>query len=174
MIKSWKSPITATLVLLLFELAHSGVCPPCYRDQAVLQGHGPASVTDDRRKLIIANDVPGNNQSTVTDGINGAAQKWNDARDTTSNPPNSYTTPYFFTSGSFEQADFRVVATGSSGPAAHIDLEHYPHEIRIRSDVLNNLSGTDLAAMIAHEVGHRIGLANGIRKTVALASEPQS
>jgi hypothetical protein len=100
MIKACKSIITATMVLLLFELAQSGVCPPCYRDQAVLQGHGPVSSTDNRRKLIIANDVPGTNNSKVTSGIDGAAQKWNDARDTTSDPPNSYTTPYFFQSGS--------------------------------------------------------------------------
>ncbi len=161
MIKTCKSLITATTVLLLFELAESGVCPPCYRDQAVLQGHGSVSSTDNRRKLIIANDVPGTNNSKVTSGIDGAAQKWNDARDTTSDPPNSYTTPYFFQSGSYEDADFRVVATSStSGPPAVIVLDTYPHEIRIRSDVLANLSATDLAAMIAHEVGHRIGLAN--------------
>lgn len=87
-----------------------------------------------------------------------AAQKWNNARDTTSNPPNSYTTPYFFQSGSYEQADFRVVAnSATSGPPASIDLDTYPHEISIRSDVINNLSAADLAAMIAHEVGHRIG-----------------
>lgn len=161
MIKGWKSLIAATVVLFLFELTQSGVCPPCFRDQAVLQGHGPVSSSDNRRKLIIANDVPGVNNSKVTSGIDGAAQKWNDARDTTSNPPNSYTTPYFFQSGSYEQADFRVVATAAaSGPPAHIVLETYPHEIRIRSDVINNLSAADLAAMIAHEVGHRIGLAN--------------
>jgi hypothetical protein len=159
--RACKSLITATLVLLLFELGQSGVCPPCYRDQAVLQGHGPVSSTDNRRKLVIANDVPGINNSKVTSGINGAAQKWNDARDTNSNPPNSYTTPYFFQSGSYEQADFRVVANAAtSGPPAYIDLNTYPHEINIRSDVINNLSAADLAAMIAHEVGHRIGLAN--------------
>lgn len=161
MIRTWKSLIIATLVLLLFAIGQSGVCPPCFRDQAVLQGHGPASSTDSRRKLIVANDVPGVNNSKVTAGINSAAQKWNDARDTTSNPPNSYTTPYFFTSGSYEEADFRVVATGgTSGPPANIDLEHYPHQIQIRSDVITNLSAADLAAMIAHELGHRIGLAN--------------
>jgi hypothetical protein len=153
--------MTATVILLLFDLAHSGVCPPCYRDQAILRGHGPVfPPSDTRRMLIITNDVPGNNQSKVTSAINGGALKWNDARDTTSNAPNSYTTPYFFTAGGFAQADFRVVSTGTSGPPASIDLDHYPHEIRIRSDVLNSLSAVDLAAMIAHELGHRIGLAN--------------
>ena len=160
MVRTWKTLVTATLVLLLFEVAQSGLCPPCYKDQAVLQGHGPASATDNRRKIIIASDVPGVNQSKVIAAINGAADKWNNARDTESNPPNSYTTPYFFTSGTYEEADFRVVATGNSGDPAFIDLEHYPHEIKIRSDVLTNLSAADLAAMIAHELGHRIGLAN--------------
>ena len=181
MIKLCKSLTSATLVLIFFELAQSGVCPPCYKDQAVLQGHGPVSATDNRRKLIIANDVPGVNNSKVTAGIDSAAQKWNDARDTTSNPPNSYTTPYFFQSGSYEQADFRVVAvSGTSGPPAHINLEAHPHEIRIRSDVLTNLNAADLAAMIAHEVGHRIGLANwdqepncpGVGATIMNGSNP--
>jgi hypothetical protein len=160
MIRACKSLITATVVLLLFELAQSGECPPCYRDQAVLQGHGPVSATDNRRRIIVANDVPGAVNNKVTDGINGAAQKWNNARDTHSNPPNSYTTPYFVESGSFAQADFRVVSAPNTGPPARINLESYPHEIQIRSDVLANLSAADLAAMIAHEIGHRIGLAN--------------
>jgi hypothetical protein len=73
MTKACKSLITATVVLLLFGLAQSGECPPCYRDQAVLQGHGPASQSDNRRRVIIANDVPGANNNKVTDGITGAA-----------------------------------------------------------------------------------------------------
>ncbi len=179
--KFFRSLIGVTFVLVLFELAQSGVCPPCYKDQAVLQGHGPASATDNRRKAIIANDVPGVNNSKVTAGIDGAAQKWNDARDTTSNPPNSYTTPYFFQSGTYEQADFRIVAvSGTTGPPANINLEAYPHEIRIRSDVLTNLNAADLAAMIAHELGHRIGLANwdqepscaGVGATIMNGSNP--
>lgn len=113
MTRACKGLITATVVLLLFELAQSGECPPCYRDQAVLQGHGPVSQSDNRRRIIIANDVPGAVNNKVAGGINGAAQKWNNARDTTSNPPNSYTTPYFFESGSFDEADLRVVAVGS-------------------------------------------------------------
>ena len=178
--RACKSLITATVVLLLFAVAQSGECPPCYRDQAVLQGHGPVSSTDLRRRLIIANDVPGTQNSKVTSAINGAAQKWNDARDTTSNPPNSYTTPFHFESGSYEQADFKIVAGGTTGDPAFINLETYPHEIRIRSDVLQNLSAADLAAMIAHEVGHRIGLANwdqepncpGVGATIMNGSNP--
>ena len=46
------------------------------------------------------------------------------------------------------------------GPTAHIDLDVYPHKIHIRSDVLNSLTAEELQATIAHEVGHRIGLAN--------------
>ena len=84
MMRACKGLVTATLVLVLFELAHSGLCPPCYRDQAVLQGHGAVSSTDSRRRLIIANDVPGDHNSKVTSGIEGAAGKWNNARDTTS------------------------------------------------------------------------------------------
>ena len=99
MTRACESLITATLVLILFELAQSGLCPPCYRDQAVLQGHGPAA-------------------------------KWNNARDTHSNPPNSYKTPFHFESGSFEQADFRVVAKRNTGHPAEIDLSTYPHEIK--------------------------------------------
>ena len=180
MVTTRKSLVTVTLVLLLAGVTHSGLCPPCYIDQAVLQGHGPASATDNRRKLIIANDVPGVNQSKVIAAIKGASDKWNDARDTVSHPPNSYTTPYFFTSGTYEEADFRIVAGGSTGDPAFIDLEHYPHQIIIRSDVLNNLSAADLAAMIAHEVGHRIGLANwdqepncaGVGATIMNGSNP--
>ncbi len=160
MMRACKGLVTATLVLVLFELAHSGLCPPCYRDQAVLQGHGAVSSTDSRRRLIIANDVPGDHNSKVTCGIEGAAGKWNNARDTTSNPPNSYTTPYHFESGNYNQADFKVVAGPNTGDPAFINLEVYPHTITIRSDVIQSLSAADLAAMIAHEVGHRIGLAN--------------
>ena len=76
MTRACESLITATLVLILFDLAQSGLCPPCYRDQAVLQGHGPVSQSDNRRRLIVANDVPGAVNNKVTEGINGAAQKW--------------------------------------------------------------------------------------------------
>jgi hypothetical protein len=53
------------------------------------------------------------------------------------------------------------------GPPAVIVLDTYPHEIRIRSDVLANLSATDLAAMIAHESGTESGWQIGTRNQVA-------
>lgn len=152
------------------------MCPPCYRSQPLLDGrHGPASSSDPRRKAIIAKDVPGANNSKVAGAINGASQKWNDARDNTSNPPNVYTTSYFFTAGSYDSADVIIVATSATldGAPANIDLTTYPHVISIRSDILNSLSGEDLAAIIAHELGHRIGLGNWMENLSVRARKGQ-
>ena len=131
----------------------------------MLNGDGPASATDPRRKVYIANDIPASvsptNSAKTATAINTASGMWNDARDTTSNPPNIYTTSYFFQQGSYELADFIVGSTANlSTAAAHIDMSVHPHRITIRSDVLNLLTADELAAVIAHEVGHRIGLAN--------------
>lgn len=93
-----------------------------------MNGHGPASQTDPRRVLNITNDVPGANNSRVGQAINGAATMWNDARDTTSSPPNSYTTNYYFRQSRYEDADFVVVAS-LSGPTAQINMAVYPHQI---------------------------------------------
>jgi hypothetical protein len=147
------------LITIISATVQSIICPECYRNQPPLLGHGPASAADPRRVLNIVNDIPGNNNAKITNAIGGAADKWNQARDTTSNPPNVYTTNYKFQQSSYEQADFIIVSKLNGAPA-DIDLQQYTHVISLRADIINNLSPEDLAATIAHELGHRIGLAN--------------
>lgn len=81
----------AGLIFILVVYVDSA-CPPCYRNQTLLNGDGPASATDPRRKVYIANDIPASvsptNGAKTATAINTASGMWNDARDTISNPPN--------------------------------------------------------------------------------------
>lgn len=170
--------IPGTCLIFILAVYAVSTCPPCYKNQTLLNGRGPASATDPRRKLNIANDIPAsvspsNNAKTGT-AINIGSGMWNAARDTTSNPPNVYTTNYFFEQGSYESADFIVGSTANlSAPTASIDMSVHPHRITIRADVLNLLTADELGIVIAHEVGHRIGLSN-LEDDPSCVSSPNS
>lgn len=168
---------TACLIFILVVYAESA-CPPCYKNQPPLNGHGPASATDPRRRLNIANDIPASvnptNSAKTSAAINVGAGMWNDARDTTSNPPNVYTTSYYFEQGNYESADFIIGSTANlSTPTAFIDMSVYPHRITIRADVLELLTADELGVVIAHELGHRIGLSN-LEDDQSCVSSPNS
>lgn len=50
--------IPATCLIFILVVYVDSACPPCYRNQTLLNGDGPASATDPRRKVYIANDIP--------------------------------------------------------------------------------------------------------------------
>jgi hypothetical protein len=148
-------------------------CPKCYNNQTPLAvGHGTDAADDGspRRVLniFIENDShsPDNwNSGTgldsrIVSATQTAANRWNTAIDDVSHPTERYTTNYFFEiKADRYQADF-ILAKSFSGACASIDTGSYPHVVRVRADLIDSLTTGQLAGLIAHELGHRIGLAN--------------
>ncbi|HEX8128142.1 MAG TPA: hypothetical protein VF527_03505 [Pyrinomonadaceae bacterium] len=181
-----RNHIALTLCILFFSFSSGFIllgqentgyvnpgCPKCYNNQTPLAGGHGTDVADDgspRRVLniFIENDSrsPDNwNSGTGLDSrivsvTQTAANRWNTAIDDVSHPTERYTTNYFFEiKADRYQADF-ILAKSFSGACASIDTSSYPHVIRVRADLIDSLTTSQLAALVAHELGHRIGLAN--------------
>ncbi len=159
-----KKAVLLFSVLYIFSvtLYVQAVCPDCYYDQSPLGGHGAAA--DGRRILNVYidpswNDTSGTPNGIISTAVSSASLKWNNAVDNTSNPGHSYKTNYYFQPNQSDHPDFVIVKGAiTDSQIAHIDLGSYPHTITIRADMVNKLSLNDIAAFIAHEFGHRIGV----------------
>jgi hypothetical protein len=148
-------------------------CPKCFKNQNPLPGAHGSDVADDgspRRVLNIfienSSVSPDNWNSgggldpRIVSATQTAATRWNTAIDDVSHPTERYTTNYFFEIKTDRyQADF-ILAKTFTGKCASIDTSSYPHVIRVRADLIDRLTTSQLAGLIAHELGHRIGLAN--------------
>lgn len=155
--------LSVIFFIISVTLCVQAVCPDCYYDQTPLGGgHGTAA--DGRRILNVYidpswNDTSGAPNSVLSTAVSSASLKWNNAVDNVSNPGHSYKTNYYFQPTQSDHPDFVIVKGAITDPnIAHIDLGSYPHTITIRADLIGKLSLDDIAAAIAHEFGHRIGV----------------
>jgi hypothetical protein len=138
---------------LAFSSSAQTVCPECYNNREPPNGHGQ---TDGRTTLnIMVEGIPSGQDETVNTAVTVASQNWNGATDT--GAPGGNTTPFFLQPNSEpEQADFIIRLGTPGGGCAQIDNSVYPHIITISMDAIN--SG-NLEAILEHEIGHRLGLA---------------
>ncbi len=162
--------ITRHLILLFALttlLAGTGIaqdtsfCPPCSNSQPALQGHGAAS--DGRRTINIAIDANWGDPLSrsgvqIRQVVNKAIEDWNNSIDSSGN-----FTYYHLTVG--DPADI-IVRSSPSPPFSSCGYNHvydanhpYPHIIDIKDLIVLN-SVPDAAAVLEHEFGHSLGLAN--------------
>ena len=132
-------------------------CPQCYRFQEPLAGQG---LHQGRLVLNVSNNFTFDDATPdvkIDHAIAGGMNKWNTTNDTTGKP-----SAYFFqATPPGGQPDFVFVKENDmSKPIARIDLTNYPHKIYLRSDAHAGMDVDCIAALVAHELGHRIGLAN--------------
>lgn len=148
----------ACALLLGAALAGAQTCPECYHDRPRPTGNGAGVTGDGRQRLQIYVDDTGmssSQQSAASSGIDGAASMWNDTT------ADGERTTYYILHTSLNQnnATF-VVRIGQPGGAgcAEIDTTVMPHVITVSSTLLGRPQ-EDIRAAIAHEIGHRLGLA---------------
>jgi hypothetical protein len=131
-------------------------CPPCFHNMAPFEVVDPSDITPDGRMLlrVAANTFAMNTDeaSKVSTGIEMAAVAWGSSTSTGDR------IPYKFESESNQnQADFVVQFGVPNGGCAEIDVTVFPHIIKLSTAMLGKPLD-DVAKVIAHELGHRIGL----------------
>ncbi len=147
--------IVVCVCFLTFTGAAQTVCPECYNNREPPAGHG---TTNGRTTLnIMVEGFPSGQDETAYTAVAVASQKWNEATDT--GAPGGNTIPFYLQPNSTpEQADFIVrLGTPNGSTCASIDNTVYPHVITVSADAVG--SG-NLEAILEHELGHRLGLAD--------------
>ncbi len=140
--------------LLVCSTAFAQNCPPCYYDQVPLPGHGPASDGSQRRTLTLKVDTstwgspPPQN---IVDGTQHAADLWKNVQ-----------TCYYFSVITSGTPDFLIApSTAPVGGCADDVISSYPYKIELLNTLQHtNYSSTMIGNLIAHEIGHGIGLDN--------------
>ena len=165
----------------LAQTPQQQLCPGCFKDQEPFPGrYGPASSTDPRRliKIKIASSWNVNQAGTATPGqtnptifnafdnqnSTSGTTLWNNARD------GSATTSVFFQLDQVSDPDI-IVKLGSvaNGGCAQTDITRKPYVMTLPLRAAS-WTPTQIALIVAHELGHTIGLAhavNGPGETIA-------
>ncbi len=139
-------------------LVAAQTCPECYYDRSRPSGNGAGVTPDGRTRLQIHVDTTGmssSQQSAARSGVDESARMWN----TTSSNNQVITYSLFQNDLNVNNSTF-VVRIGTPGGAgcAEIDTTVLPHVITVSATLLGRPQA-DIAAAIAHEIGHRLGLA---------------
>lgn len=167
------------LLLILISLHPTAYadCPDCYKDQTPLTAaHGLSA--DGRVKIVVGIMVgsvgdswanpPGTNipDPRLAAAAGQGMTMWNNATDSQGQKTN-----YYFSTISGTQpvtnVDIVIVKRPMENeegePNAEGEMETgggRPFKLFVREDVIGRMNDTNLAGFVAHELGHRIGLAN--------------
>lgn len=152
------------------------LCPGCYKDQVPFPGrYGPASSTDPRRVIKIkvssswnidqnGNATPGQTNPTIFNAFNdqnagSGTAMWNNARD------GSNTTSVYFQLDQVSDPDIIIkLGDNPSGGCASTDFNKIPYVMTLPSSA-RNWTPTQIALIVAHELGHTIGLTHAKKQT---------
>lgn len=156
-----------------FAQTQQQLCPGCFKDQVPFPGrYGPASSTDPRRliKIKIASSwnvnnsgqaTPGQTNPTIWNAFNdqnsGAGSAlWNNARD------GSATSSVYFQLDQTADPDI-IIKLGSvaNGGCAQTDITKKPYVMTLPLKAAS-WTPTQIALIVAHELGHTIGLAHAV------------
>ena len=167
------------LLLLLISLHPTAYadCPDCYKDQTPLTAaHGLSA--DGRVKIVVGIMVgsvgdswanpPGTNipDPRLAAAAGQGMTMWNNATDSNGNKINYY---FDTITGSqpVNSVDVVIVkvprfnSDGTENEAAEMETGGgRPYKLLVREDLVARMGDADLAGMVAHELGHRIGLDN--------------
>jgi hypothetical protein len=131
-------------------------CPACYNNmQPPTNRWGYGSNNGQTvRYLIDTTNMTQAQQSSASQGAAAAADRWNNATDGAGN-----NAPYYVESApDANNTDFIIRIGNPGGGCAQIDTAVYPHVITLSANQLNQVND-EVAGAIAHEFGHRFGLA---------------
>ena len=146
-------------------------CPPCYYNQTAPHHQG---IVNGRRQVNVfiqggsgsdSWDSPpgsGNTDSHIWNGVRDGRNQWNNAVDTTSQPGTTHRPPYQFNeaqSSGTGGADV-IIIRDTSISYANADASGHPRYVRINPTYAASLTQAELAAIIAHEIGHPHGVGN--------------
>src|SRR5262245_16736300 len=138
-------------------------CPECYNDQNPFTGYRFGYSDDSRQTLRIAVDTTGMSTAQINAAVTGqiaVMNNWNAATDGTANEDNKI--PYKFEGASttdITDTDFIIRIGTPSGGCGDMNTGVFPHVITISASLLAT-APENIAALLSHELGHRMGLDN--------------
>jgi hypothetical protein len=153
-------------------------CPACFRNLTPLNGRGTATDGSGRRIINVFIDSNWNNPATgltyvsIYNGTQLAIADWNAAQDTSCSTTTR--TGYFLkleqNSG---QKDIHIkkdntVTCGGQLPA---NTGRTPPDMILLNSIVKDLADSEVETLIAHELGHSLGLANGNQGGCSFASD---
>ncbi len=168
-------------IILALSVVAYGDCPHCHKDQTPMTGHGAAPDSSGRRNVNVQIAGSWNNPGTATtnanvwNGVRDGSLDWNNATQT--GAPGGQATNYYFNldqGAASGDVDVRVVlgnpGTGNlastSGTRDAAGNVTGPYTVTLPA-AASGWSADFLRSVIAHELGHTIGLAhayNNFRK----------
>lgn len=153
--------VYAGTVLLLATPASAQLCPACYNNQTPLSGQAGVAAQDGSGRRVINIYVDPQSwgtplPSSIMNGAMLAANNWNSKTDQYGNR----TCYYFRVLQNQAVAHIKILSsTNPAGGCAENQVATYPYEVSLLNG-LQSKSANDVAAIITHELGHAIGLAN--------------
>ena len=143
-----------TSLVVCCSAAFAQNCPPCYYDEVPLSGHGAAPDGSGRRIITLKVDTSSWGSpppQNIVDGTQHAADLWNNVQ-----------TCYYVSVVTSGTPDYLIASsTAPNGGCADDAIYSYPYKIELLNSLQRtNYSSTLIGNLIAHEIGHGIGLDN--------------
>jgi hypothetical protein len=140
-------------------------CPRCWQNEAPMPGSGPAEDGSPRRTIMVFIDSTWGSptNANIWNAVNDAIGLWNVAQDTTCTPPAQ--SGYYLKLNQQAPAgsrDIEITKDDTIDPCAGTTSKfnrERPDTLKLKSTAAN-LTRTKLAKLIAHELGHSLGLDN--------------
>ncbi|MDQ3744485.1 MAG: M57 family metalloprotease [Acidobacteriota bacterium] len=173
---------TLLAVILVLSTVVYGDCPNCHKNQVPMAGHGAAPDGSGRLNVNVqiaysgsgswTNPSTGSTYDSIWNGVRDASLDWNNATQT--GTPDGQATNYYFNlnqGASSSDVDVRVVlgnpgtnalaSTAYSYKDSNGDV-HGPYTITLPASAAS-WPPNFLRSVIAHELGHTIGLAHAYK-----------
>lgn len=172
---TWYKKVLVSMSLVAYivgPVIASEDCPPCFSDMTPMTGHGAAPDGSGRRKIEIRIDTSWGVETNpaIWNGTVAAGNEWNGARDSNEN-----STGYYFSLNQGSTTPDIIIRRGSVGGDSCAEISAFgpPYVMTLPSST-SDLTSSDIRGLIAHELGHPIGLDNASLACASIMNDAET